>query len=81
MKTKARARGGEGREGKGDGKRSLNLPLFSPPPSFRPSFQKQNCSVNCLQSAFSFKIRPVLIPANIYRSMRASPLAVRVDGL
>ena len=67
MKTKARARGGEGREVKGDRKRSLLLPLFSPLPSFRPSFQKENCSVNCLQSAFSFKIRPVLIPVSIYR--------------
>lgn len=41
MKTKARARRGEGREVKGDGKGSLPLPLFSPPPSFRPSFQKE----------------------------------------
>ena len=66
---------------KGDRKGSLLLPLFSPLPSFLPSFQKENCSVNCLQSAFSFKIRPVLIPVSIYRSMRASPLAVRVDAL
>lgn len=60
MKTKARARGGEGREVKGDRKGSLPLPLFSPLPSFRPSFQKENCSVNCLQSTFLLKSVPFL---------------------
>lgn len=42
MKTKARAREGEGREGKW--KETERDPC---PPSFRPSFQKENCSVNC----------------------------------